>query len=176
MNPLLVTGLVAVGQKLIDNLITKHPDAQSPSNPPSGVSFERHLDNSQAIKPPSELIHFLEAKGIRDGAGFQHTQFQLRQQLFNQPELAHFMAQADRTAGFQLTLSETGLYTLTDSAGKQITFSPETPAGQLAHRIRQMNHMEAIAEIFPGYGMRDLAYKAEEQPPGMQSWHLPGMS
>lgn len=174
MNPLLVTGLVAVGHKLVDHLMTKQPEPASSHVQQEG-QFDRYL-TSQSVQQPSDLIAYLESNKIHAGVDLQALQFQLRQQLFNQPELATFMASADRTAGFQLKLEDTGLYTLSDSRGRQITFNDQTKQGQLAKRIGQLSRMESIAETFPGYGMRDLAHRAEVRPEGEMHWHLPGLN
>lgn len=174
MNPLLVTGLIAVGQKLVDNIFTKPPQSTLPTNAAAGSQFEDHL-NAQSVQPPSELMTFLNSKGIRSGSDLQNLQFQLRQQLFNHPEFASFMASADRTAGFQLTLEASGLYTLSDSRGRQITFSEQTSQGQLAKRIAQLQHMDISANAFPGYSMQDLTSKAGILPAGEMRLHLPGL-
>ena len=169
MNPLLVTGLVAIGQKLIDHMFTGPSEPETSASNASGAEFSNYMNSSQAVQRPSELIEFLQNQGVQNGADFHDLQFQLQQQLLNHPELGHYIAGADRAGGFQLNVNEAGVYTLSDSQGKHVIFNEDSPLGQLAGRIQQLGIMESIAKEFPGYGMRDLALKAES----ITSWAAP---
>ena len=169
MNPLLVTGLVAIGQKLIDHMFAGPSETEAAASNASGAAFSNYMNPGQAVHRPSELIQFLQNQGIQNGADFHDLQFQLQQQLLNHPELGHYIAGADRAGGFQLNVNEAGVYTLSDSQGKHVVFNDDSPLGQLASRIQQLSKMESIAKEFPGYGMRDLALKAES----ITSWATP---
>lgn len=175
MNPLLVTGLVSVGQRLLDGLSAKLAQPSQVENIPGGETFSRYLNAQQSVSAPSKLNELLEANGVRTPQELDSLQFNQRQQFLNHADLAQFVSSADRSQGFQLSLHKGEMYTLTDSTGKQFSFSAHSELGQLAGQLQQLERMDEISSAFPGYALKDLAHKVETNPVDEGKWFVKGL-
>ncbi len=170
MYPILATGLMAAGHRLIEGVVA--PVAQKVIQ---SVNESFSTSGPEAAAPTqtlSALSQRLSAAGIEDAAGLANHRFHLQQQLLQHPQVRAFAQQFDPGAGISLSLEDGSLFTFKGPDGRSLAISADSELGQLAMQFHQVASVEQALEAQPGLALYDVASQVDASP-GLQAlWTL----
>lgn len=168
MNPLLATGLVSIGSRLIDSFAAAN-GLKSAQQAPAPVATSAP---QAAPKPPSELSNYLNERGVQDAVGLKNLQFHLSQQLANHPDLANFMNSLEPGAPLQIKAVDGGMFQISTLDGRTYAFGANSELGQMAQRLQQVQQLNDANRRLPGTSLGDLANSDIAKPALNASWML----
>jgi len=153
MDPLVVSGLLSLGSKVVNNLFDGQP-ARRPA--PEAFSVEKTTANAAAAatEKSSELAAWLSLNGVHSLQDLGNQLGQIQQQLVQDPAVARFAAQAQGPLSLSV---EQGALSLRDASGRQLTLAPDSSAHQLARRLDQLGNLAAAGQAAPGADLVQLA-------------------
>lgn len=165
MNPLLIAGIVGVGERLVSSVLTPAKVETSER------SFESHL-KTQNTSTNGALSAFLQQRGVQNFEGLQALGQQLQIELQHHPELAQKIAALPAGTPLSLKVVEGSLITLETPEGTVATLPKDSELGQLALRLHDIKSIENERAQLPGATLPQLVNHAERQPLLNASWVL----
>ena len=139
MHPILATGLAAIGERVIDRILT--PSAK-PAQQAQEAQFSKRLAPG-TVQPPSKLEQLLQSRQVRDSVDLLNLRDQLGNELMTHPQLSGYMIQTRGDEALQLSMSEGSHFTIKSTGGKCYGFSADSELGQIAklfHQVSQMSY------------------------------------
>lgn len=171
MNPLLMTGVLAVGQKLVNRVLG--PEVAAPqASQPSAVPFARTLDAVQGPGQLSPLRQLFSAHGVRDAVDMEVLAEEARIDLLSHPDVQDFLAGIPSDASLRLEKADDGMYFLRSENGDSYSFAATSELGMTAGRFRETLGAAQLARNAPGAPVSRVISYMEQNPVGTGSWSL----
>lgn len=170
MNPILASGLIGIGEKLVTNLVGS---VISPAKSPEGgvPSFES-LMKGNAVSGSGELGTFLSTQGVSSWEDLARVQEQLAAALQNQPGVAEKLAGLKPGTPLNLKITDGNLITIESPEGTVATLARDSEAGMLANRLHELKSMTSLHEQMPGSTLQQAMTHVQQQPILNASWVL----
>jgi len=162
MNPLLVSGAMALGGRLLDR-IAPPPPAQ----PADGAAFSRELSRATAPTTLSPLRQTAAAYGVRDALDLENLAQNLGVDLQAHPHLQDFLSRTRLDESLTLEWNENGMYSLRTGGGRVFAFSEDSELGQMASLYKQMNSSARLARSAPGTSISQILSYVDKNPVAM---------
>jgi len=170
MDPLIVTGLVSLGSRLVNRLMNP-PPAQGPEAfalaGPDGMTQGQAA--AQATAGGSELGAWLSLNGVAGTADLPAAAGRLSQQLLADPAVARFASQANGPVSLTY---EAGQFSLRDGSGAVLPLAADSPLHQTARRLHQVQALVSASGAMPGVPLPDLANALAREPVATAVWPL----
>ncbi|MGF1449085.1 MAG: hypothetical protein ACFB20_06675 [Opitutales bacterium] len=170
MYPILATGLMAAGHRLIEGVVA--PVAQKVLQSVNESFSGEGPDATAATQPVSALSQQLAAAGVQDATGLANHRFHLQQQLLQHPEVRAFVEQFEPGAGIGLTLEDGSLFTFRGPDGRSLSVPANSEVGRLAMEFHQVASLEQSLERQPGLSLMDVANQVDASPGLQAHWTL----
>ncbi|MGF1483050.1 MAG: hypothetical protein ACFBZ8_01665 [Opitutales bacterium] len=170
MYPILASGLMAAGHRLLEGVIA--PTAQRALNAVGEAFSGESIQAPTQAKAVSPLSQRLSAQGVTDAQGLANHRFHLQQQLLQHPEVRSFLDQFDPGAGISLSLEQGSLFTLKGPDGRSLSFPADSELGQLAMELHQVASVDEALKQQPGLSLFDVADQVSEAPGLQANWVL----
>jgi hypothetical protein len=146
MHPILMSGLVGLGNNLLERVFSSNEtSAVASASTKAGEDFSSALQrNSRTFSgavPGNSLL--------MPGEGPQDALQRLTHELSGLPEVAAFAGgQPDALEGLELSQSEQGRWVLHDGKGRQLVLSQDSRAAEIASQMHQLQ--QQLAGARPG--------------------------
>ena len=169
MNPLLITGAVSLGGKLINSVFG---NAEVPKTIKAG--FEQQLDKAVDGPQDSALLSYLKSQGISGFDGLKTLDGQLSESLKNMPGLSEKLSGFGPGDVLNLKIEDGNLITIEDGEGNVVTtISADSEAGIIAKRIHELRTMELEHANQPEKSLAAIANLVGSRPtPLSAQWSL----
>lgn len=166
MNPILATGLIGIGERIVDNLMGFKP-SELPAK-----AFDSLLGGSSAAQPAGELSQFLAANQVSDFKELGMMSEQLQSALVNHPDVSAKLSGLAPGASLSVKITDGNLITLEGPDGTLATLPKDSEAGQIATKLHQVKGMLEEHKQLPGAELSQLVANMERSPLLNASWVL----
>lgn len=165
MEPLLATGLVALGKGLIDFII---PDSKPEA---SKESFSNILNSKEAthIHP---LTESLVQNNINTGQDLKNHINIATQHLIQHPDLASQMSSMGTQTSLSLIREESGQFSIVNSQGKKISLEKGSATEHLAEYIHGLKSIQSLHNQLPSSNLHDLSNQVSTHPVLTAAWGI----
>ena len=169
MNPIISTGLISLGQNLLDRVIP--PRLQSVILH-GGIKEFSSLLNDQETTPTAELSAYLAANGINGLSNLQNHLFKLTRQLSNDPALAAITDPRQEVSLLTLRVESGNRFSVVAPDGTKVYLPANSTAGKIAWRIHQLQSLQQNISDRPGIPVTTLADRVAVNPILNAVWNL----
>jgi len=166
MNPLVISGIVSFGEKIVSNIIKGH----TPANKADSPSFTQYLPMNSSVKE-GELVAFLKDNKVQNVSDLQDLTFRLSHQLYNHPELAQKLARLNPEEQLTLTFKD-GSYSIDSSKGQIAAIRPDSELGKLARQVHQLKSITELSQKTSFSNVYQLANQVAAEPWSNKTWIL----
>ena len=136
MNPILLSGAVSIGGKLINRIFGDNSATKAVK-----AGFEQELNKSEE----SGLLKYLKSQGVLSFDGVKTLDGRLVAQLKAMPGLSEKLSGYGPGDVLNLKIENGNLITIEDADGSVVaTIAADTEAGALARRIHQLRSMGLV--------------------------------
>lgn len=174
VNPLLLTGVLNVGGKLLSGLFPDNPvsKALSPSTSEKAEmqAFMKTLAN-KGVEKTSGLAAYLQSENVQDADGVDNLIGKLEQQLRHHPHLKQPLEGVSATTPLSLHVKD-GLYSLSTPDGVKVSFREDSEEGFLAKQLHQLKSLSSLQKDFPFENISSLANKVANNQRLSALWSL----
>jgi len=170
MNPLLATGLLSLGHKLLDRMSAPTSQAQAPSS--RKVDFATLMNQTEQAKD-TLLSMMLANKGIETANDLKAYRSHLVGQMMNDPGISSLLTNQRDTQPLTLHIEGANQITVQNSAGQKINLSSDSPIGEMAREIHYLSSLKELSDRFSEMPIISLASSPfTAQIPQQATWLL----